>query len=120
MKTFTAHISGTAPPALIREGFAWRAFLLGPLWLLWHRLWAALVVVLCVQAFIALRVPEALQAPLLALLAFALGLFGNDLRREALSRRGFVESHVLAARSEDAAYARLMAARPELAIMAMQ
>jgi hypothetical protein len=48
-----------------------------------------------------------------------LGLFGHDFQRGALERRGYVLTHVLAARDEEAAYARLLAARPELITPAM-
>ncbi len=120
MKTWTAHVSPSQPPVIVAEGFAWGAFLFGPLWLLRHRAWAAAVVVLCVTVFIALRLPEAMRPPLLLLLAMAQGIFGHDLRREALGRRGFVQAHILAARDADAAFARLIAARPELAVLAAQ
>src|SRR5262249_62058490 len=30
----------------VRDGFSWWAFLLTPLWMLWHRLWLALIVYL--------------------------------------------------------------------------
>jgi hypothetical protein len=118
VKTWTAHVSQDRPPVLVREGFAWGAFVFGPLWLLAHRAWAAAVVVICVAAFILLRLPAPLHAPLLFLLAATLGIFGNDLYRESLSRRGYVQAHVLAARDSEAAFARLLAARPELAVLA--
>jgi hypothetical protein len=113
-------VSETRPPVLVREGFSWGAFFFGPLWLIWHRAWAAAVVVICVAVFIALRLPQPLHAPLLVLLAATLGIFGNDLRREVLARRGYVQAHVLAARDGDAAFARLLAARPELTVLAMR
>ena len=43
-----------------------------------------------------------------------LGLFGQDLRRWSLARRGFTLAHMLAAPDEDAALARLLGARPDL------
>ena len=43
-----------------------------------------------------------------------IGLYGNDFRRFGLERRGYALAHVLAARNEDAAMARLLALRPGL------
>lgn len=118
MRIFTAHIAAGRPPVLVREGFAWGALVFGPLWLLRHRLFAACVVALCLGAFVLLRLPAWLQGPLLAVLHLTLGVFGNDLRRESLGRRGYAEAHVLAASSEEGAYARLLTARPDIAVMA--
>lgn len=114
MRIYTAHVSETAPPVLIREGYAWGAAVFGPFWLIAHRAWAAAVVVICLDAFILLRLPAHLHAPLLLIMDVALGLFGHDLWREALSRRGYVAAHVLAGRDWEAAYGRLLAARPDL------
>ena len=38
--------AGAADATFIRDGFSWLAFLLPPLWLLWHRLWIAAVLAL--------------------------------------------------------------------------
>jgi hypothetical protein len=113
VKTYTAHIAESRPPQLVREGFAWGAAIFGPLWLLRHRAWLAAIITLCLTAIAAARLPAALP-----LLAFALGLFGNDLRRLSLHTRGFIQAHVIAASNEDAAYARLLAARPDIAASA--
>jgi hypothetical protein len=43
------------------------------------------------------------------------GLFGNDMRRWSLERRGFACAHVIAARDEDGALVRLLDRRPDLA-----
>ena len=120
MRSYTAHLSGARAPVLVREGFAWGAVVFGPFWLARHRAWAALVVAVSVGAAIAARVPAPLSGWLLLLLAATLGVFGNDLRRGALARRGFVEAHVVVARDAEAAYARLLAACPELLGMAAQ
>ncbi len=34
----------------VRDGFHWWAFLLAPLWMLWHRLWLVFVIYLVVVA----------------------------------------------------------------------
>ena len=73
----------------VRDRFNWPAFLLGPRWLLWHRLWLGLVlyVVLTGALGVALRVLGAggggrgLATLLVALL---LGFEGASLRRRKL------------------------------------
>ncbi len=64
-------------------------------------------------ALIALA-PQEWRAALGLALAVLLGLFGHDLRRWSLARRGFLLAHVVAARDQDEAMARLLAARPDL------
>ena len=100
---------------LIREGFSWGALLFGPVWLLAHRAWVPGLIALALGVAIGVLAPQSLMPTLLAIYAAGLGLHGNDFRRFAVERRGFSLAHVLAARNEDAAMARLLAARPELA-----
>ena len=113
MKTFTAHLSGRSTPVLVREGYSWGATLFGPLWFLAHRAWIPAILSLCVSAAPAL-LPDPTQTILGLAIAWAHGLFGHDLVRWSLARRGYTEAHILAARDDDAAFARLMAARPDL------
>jgi hypothetical protein len=47
-------------------------------------------------------------------LAWLLGLFGRDLCRWGLVRRGYAEAHVVAAPTASGAMLRLIDARPEL------
>ena len=115
MKYWTAHLRPDASSLLIREGFSWGALLFGPIWLLAHRAWVPGLIALAAGVLIAVLAPAGLMPALLALYGVTLGLYGNDFRRFAVERRGFVLSHVLAARNEDAALARLLTARPELA-----
>ena len=78
MTVFTVHQPAprknedVAPPdrfAFVRDGFYFWAFLLGPLWMLWHRLWLVLVIYLVGTA--------AIQAAL-----WALGVSGRgEVRR---------------------------------------
>ena len=49
-------------------------------------------------------------------LAWGWGVFGRDLVRWSLARRGFDEAHVIAARDADTALARLLARRPDLSL----
>jgi Protein of unknown function (DUF2628) len=126
MRVWTVHVppipaTGTAgrpprrAPVLVPEGFSWGAFLFGPIWLLLRRLWltALLWLVVAVAAVLLARLGG--LAVLLAL-QFLLGCHARDLQRRALDRRGYDQAHLVAERDEDRAMARLLAARPELAV----
>jgi len=76
----------------VRDGFSWWAFLLTPLWMLWHRLWLALVIYLLLAAAIdaGLRALGASALPLVVaglLISLLAGLEAGTLRRLKLSRR---------------------------------
>ena len=43
-------------------------------------------------------------------------MLGRDILRWSLDRRGYTLAHVLAARDEEAALARLLTYRPEIAV----
>ena len=113
MKYFTAQLAPGRAPVLIREGFSWGAFLFGPFWLLAHRAWIPGVVALLLFT-LACGVRGA-AGPLLGVLAAGAGVWGRDLLRWSWERRGYHLAHVLAARNADAALARLLTARPDLA-----
>jgi len=87
----------------VRDGFHFWAFLLGPLWCLWHGLWlAALAVIVLSGALIAIGAalqlsPEMQFLPQLVL-AIIVGLEAGNLRRFGLRRRGFLERGSVAAR----------------------
>jgi hypothetical protein len=101
MPTYTVH----APPAgakasdperfrFVRDGFHFWAFLLGPLWLLAHRLWLALVGYVVVGALLAagfhlIATPWWVEALGSLLLALLIGLEAGTLRRWTLTRRGW-------------------------------
>ena len=114
MRVWSVHTRADAAAVLVREGFSWGALFFGPIWLFAHRAWVAGVLVLVAWVVLAL-LPGPLSPTLMLLLAWATGVFGTDLRRWSLARRGFTLVHVIAARNADAAFARLMAARPDLA-----
>src|SRR5215213_7737318 len=82
-----------ADPVFIRDGFSFLAFLVPPLWLLWHRLWieAALAFAgLVLAAVIGRATDVAVAATLISLLvSIFVGLEGNGLRLAALLRRGW-------------------------------
>jgi hypothetical protein len=120
MRIWTVHMmrAGVAgrvadPVLLVREGFAWGACLFGPFWLLRHGLWlAALGWVVLALGFLLLA--GRLGGPLLLGLCLVTGAQGRDLLRRRLARR-YADIGVVAAPTEDAALARLLAERPDLA-----
>jgi len=101
MNVYTVHLKGSPddPAAVeaaifIREGFSWWALLLGPLWLVWNRLWLALIAWLSLEAVIislgASLLPRSWTIiALQSLMHLALGLEGAQIRRSAAARRGF-------------------------------
>ena len=115
---YTAHLRAHTPPVLVHEGFAWGALVFGPLWLFAHRVWIAGILVLVADGLIAALPSAALRLALAVALAWLLGLFGQDLRRWSLARRGFVFAHVVAADGPDAALSRLLTRRPDLVVQA--
>ena len=115
MKLFTAMLKNNAEPILVREGFAWGALFLGPIWLAAHRAWVAAAVSLAGYVLIAVLAPAAARTIVTAALAVILGFTGNDLRRWALEHRGYLLTHVFAARDRDDAFMRLLVHRPDLA-----
>jgi hypothetical protein len=114
MRVYTTHFHPGQDPVLVREGFSWAAFLFGFLYLALHRAWIPAALNLA-----ALILTQALcsaignPAPLLGL-AILQGLFGRDLCRWGLSRRGYASGPVVAASDPDQALARLLGARPDL------
>jgi Protein of unknown function (DUF2628) len=114
MKVWTAHIRSGAAPVLVREGFTWGGFFLGPFWLLANRAWIAGVLALCAGVLMAFLVRGPVGTILEFALAWLIGLFGRDLVRWSLGRRGFSQAQVVAAPDGEAALARLLACRPDL------
>ena len=108
-----ARVSRT--PVLVREGFAWGAFLFALPWLLLHRLWLEALAYVGAVLLLAAFLPQPAALPVALALHFLLGAHAQDLRRAALARRGRPAAHVVAAADEDAALARLLDARPDLA-----
>lgn len=123
MRIWTVHLprrsATTARPArmpvLVREGFAWGAFLFALPWLLVHRLWIEAIAYIGAVLLLAAFVPQAAALPVALALQFLVGAQAQDLRRAALARRGRPAVHVVAAADEEAALARLLDARPDLA-----
>jgi hypothetical protein len=121
MRVWTVHAPPEAAPArrprapvLLREAFSWTAFLFGALWFLWHRMWLVLLIYLAVAALIAALLPERVAPYAAFALQLLVGFHARDLRRWTLERRGWRLAAIIAARDEDAAWARLLAERPDL------
>ena len=94
--------------ALIVEGFSWPALFFGPFWALWHGMWRTAIALLVIVAAIgvlgaATGVAADLVSVLHILVQIGLGLWGNDIRRAALARRGYVERAVVAGRDGEEA-----------------
>jgi len=78
----------------VRDGFAIWAFLLPPLWMLWHRMWLALAGYIAISAALqALGRTVGASAALIGivgvLVSLLIGLEAATLRRYALSSRGW-------------------------------
>jgi hypothetical protein len=114
MRIYTAHTRARSAPVLLREGFAWGALVFGPLWLLARGVWVAGGLSLAAWILVAVLVPRAAVGPVLLVLHWALGVFGQDLRRWSLAQSGYLLVHVVAAPNQDMALARLLDRRPDL------
>jgi hypothetical protein len=115
MKIYTALLKSDDEPVLVREGFSWGALIFGPFWLAAHRTWIAAALSLAAYVLLAVVVARPASGILAVGLALILGWTGNDLRRWALERRGYLLVHVFAAANQDAAFMRLLTHRPDLA-----
>jgi hypothetical protein len=101
MAVYTVHEpppkAGAAPPperfTFVRDGFSFPALLLGPLWMLRHRMWLGLLGYAVVVALLALVLhldgSATVGVIVWTLLALLLGFEAGTLRRFALGRRGF-------------------------------
>ncbi len=98
---------------MVRDGFAFLAFLLPPLWLLWHRLWIEAAFVIAASVALTALGETAgfgfIGAALSLLVSLFVGLEGMALRVNALRRRGWREWGVVEARNAAAAEIRYLA-----------
>lgn len=113
MRTYTVHTHPARPFVLLREGFSFWAAVFGPFWLLAQRAWLPGLGVLALNALLLLT-PEAVRPLLSAALAILTGLLGRDLLRWSLDRRGYALQHVVAARTDEGAWGRVLSVRPDL------
>jgi hypothetical protein len=94
--------------AFVRDGFSFWAFLLGAVWMLWHRLWLVLIGYLIAAAalqFALMKIGASGGTRLLValLLAILVGLEAASLRRWTLGRRGWTNLGVVVADDRDLA-----------------
>lgn len=115
MRSWTAHLKPGREPVLVLEGFSWGALLFGPAWFVANRAWIPAVLEAAALVVLAVLLPGRVAGVVVMAVAVLAGLLGRDVVRWALERRGYTLSHVLAARDEDAALARLLTYRPEVA-----
>src|SRR5215211_845126 len=92
----------------VRDGFYFWAFLLAPIWMLWHRLWMVLIgyIVVSIALNVALRFAGAPGTAVFfveLLLAILIGLEAGTLRRWTLRRRGWRQMSVVSADDVEAA-----------------
>lgn len=113
MTIYTVHapLEWTGEPdpirlVFVKEGFCWPGLLVPLPWLLYRRIW--IVAILAAGAIAALvlagktdLLPFAIAFALLG--RFAIGIFGNDLRRRSLEARGFAFRGVVEGGSRDEA-----------------
>jgi hypothetical protein len=99
MAIYTVHeppLKATAPDperfVFVRDGFTFWAFLLAPVWMIWHRLWLVLLgyALLMVTLQLALQwtgAPAAVAFAVNLLVALLIGFEAATLRRFVLARR---------------------------------
>ena len=109
MSVYTVHIppstakrSGSGPErfVFVRDGFSFWAFVLAPLWMLWHRLWLVFlgycVLAIALQAGLrAIGASFGVRLTAGALLALLVGLEAATLRRFTLARRGWTNAGIV-------------------------
>ena len=100
--------------SFIRDGFSLLAFLVPPLWLLWHRLWIEAALVFAASLGLG-TLGEALGlgaagAALSFLVSLYVGLEGAALRIAALTRRGWSDRGVVEADNREEAEIRYLTA----------
>src|SRR6516225_9739894 len=108
MSVYTVHVppatAQTAPDpgrfVFVRDGFSFWAFLLGPVWMLWHGMWLVLVgyvvVVLLLQVGLHLiGASAAVKFVAGLLLALLIGFEAASLRRFKLARRRWKDAGIV-------------------------
>jgi hypothetical protein len=103
-----ADLSATDKFAFVRDGFHFWAALLSPAWLLWHRLWLALLGWIAVTFAVefglaALGVGRGGMLAAEALIAILMGFEAASLRRWTLSRRNWRMLDIVVADDEETA-----------------
>ena len=86
----------------VRDGFHFWAFLLGPLWLAWHRLWLALLGYIAIMAGVEIALAQlhtgaGTRLVAMFLIALLMGFEAASLRRWTLSRRKWRQLDIVVA-----------------------
>ena len=98
----------------VRDGFHFWAFLFGPLWLIWHRLWLALVAYIVIIAGVAglmvgLRTGADAQGIVMLIVSLLTGYEAANAQRWTLSRSWWRELGVVVADDAESAERRFFA-----------
>ena len=101
--------------AFVRDGFSFVAFLFGPLWMLWHRLWLVLAGYLCAVVLLAavfhgIGASSGVQGFAGVMLSTLVGLEASSLRRWTLTARGWRDHGIVVADDLEAAERRFFTA----------
>ena len=105
---YAADFRATDKFVFVRDGFHFWAMVLGPLWLIWKRLWLALLgwLILAVAievVAIKLGGGRSIVTAIEVIVAILMGLEASTLRRWTLSRRKWRQLDVVVADDEEAA-----------------
>lgn len=114
MKSYTAHLKPDCSPVVLLEGWSWGAAVFGPFWLLLHRAWVPAVLFGAAALLVMVLAPPRLGGLIGLGFGVLAGLLGRDAVRWSLERRGYLLTHVMAARDADSALARLLHVRADL------
>jgi hypothetical protein len=101
---------GNSPDRVVfaRDGFYFWAFLLGPVWMIWRRLWLVLLIYIVVTtgaqvALWALGASAAVKFAVGLLIALLVGLEAGSMQRWTYRRRGWKEHGLVVAPSRELA-----------------
>jgi hypothetical protein len=86
----------------LRERFNWAAFLFGPLWMIWRRLWLVLIIYLIVLGLTEfglrrLGIASQARSAVFFLIALLVGIEAASMRRWTLLRRGWRDRGIVIA-----------------------
>jgi len=101
---------------LVRDGFHIWAFVFGPLWLLWHRLWLGFLGFVALLGLVEVAGRFGLnasgRASIQVVLLILLGVEAASLLRLGLARRKWQQLDIVVAPDEDSALQRFLDASP--------
>jgi uncharacterized protein DUF2628 len=119
MRVYTVHerawsATEDRDAVLVREGFSWGAALFSVFWAaangLWRVVLGMLVAEIALAAILSAAGPDDAFAPILWLAGrLVFGLWGNDWKRAALARGGYVLTAIVTAPDRDSAEYRALA-----------